>query len=195
MSNLNALKSMSYDNPAYLGREVYSTIMTAGSGGVSAKFVAHTNLILQSLTGFTTTAGTSTYTATNTLYYNSYAISTDTTIGKVFGTATSALVHVNSSQLSLIRITNTATFGAAPSLSTTTIGPFYADQFYTNGTATGLIGAAFNYALNTSTGTAGVGGILLNAGDQFYVVNGTDASHVALIAIDALIQPNAAVTA
>lgn len=181
MSNTQALKNMAYDNASYIARGAFATIMTAGSGGVSAKFVAHANLQLFSLNAFTTVASTSTYTATQ--YYN-YS-----------GSSTSATVHVNASQLSLIRITNTAAAGVAPSLSTSTIGPFYVDTLFANGTATGQIGATASVALNTSTGSAGLGGLSINAGDQIYVVNGTDASSVNLVTIDWSVQPLANVMA
>ena len=172
---------MAYDNPAYVARGVFTSVMTAGSGGVSGKFVAHANMLLFGLNAFTTTAGTSTYTATQ--YYN-YA-----------GSSTYASVHVNASQLSLIRITNTASAGVAPSLSTSTIGPFYVDTLFANGTATGQVGATAQVALNTSTGTAGLNGLSINQGDQIYIVNGTDASSVNLITIDYSVLPLANVVA
>jgi len=181
MSNLQTLKNMAYDNPAYVARGAFTTVMTAGSGGVSGKFVAHANLLLFGLNAYTTTAGTSTYTATQ--YYN-YS-----------GSSTAASVHVAASQLSLIRITNTAAAGVAPSLSTSTIGPFYVDTLFANGTATGQIGATAQVALNTSTGSAGLNGLSINQGDQIYVVNGTDASSVNLITIDYAILPLANVVA
>ena len=181
MSNTQALKNMAYDNPAYVARGVFTSVMTAGSGGVSGKFVAHANMLLFGLNAFTTTAGTSTYTATQ--YYN-YA-----------GSSTYASVHVNASQLNLIRITNTASTGVAPSLSTSTIGPFYVDTLFANGTATGQVGAIAQVALNTSTGSAGLNGLSINQGDQIYVVNGTDASSVNLITIDYSVLPLANVVA
>jgi hypothetical protein len=166
---------MAYDNAAYIARGQFATVTAAGSGGVSAKFVAHANLLLFGLNAFTTVAGTSTYTATQ--YYN-YS-----------GSSTSATVHVNASQLSLIRITNTASVGVAPSLSTSTIGPFYVDTLFANGTATGQIGATAQVSLNTSTGTAGLNGLSINQGDQIYVVNGTDTSSVNLITLDYAVLP------
>jgi hypothetical protein len=181
MSNTQALKNMAYDNPAYVARGVFTSVMTAGSGGVSGKFVAHANMLLFGLNAFTTTAGTSTYTATQ--YYN-YA-----------GSSTSATVHVNASQLNLIRITNTASTGVAPSLSTSTIGPFYVDTLFANGTATGQVGAIAQVALNTSTGSAGLNGLSINQGDQIYILNGTDASSVNLITIDYSVLPLANVVA
>ena len=176
MSNTQALKNMAYDNAAYIARGAYTSLTTAGSGGVSGKFVAHSNLLLFSLSAFTTVASTSTYTATQ--YYN-YGGSTNT----------SATVHVNASQLSLIRITNTAAAGVAPALSTSTIGPFYVDTLYANGTATGQIGSTAQVALNTSTGSAGLNGLAINQGDQIYIVNGTDASSVNLVTIDWQVTP------
>jgi len=181
MSLQNTLKNMAYDNAAYIARGQFATVTAAGSGGVSAKFVAHANLLLFGLNAFTTVAGTSTYTATQ--YYN-YS-----------GSSTSATVHVNASQLSLIRITNTASAGVAPSLSTSTIGPFYVDTLFANGTATGQIGATAQVSLNTSTGTAGLNGLSINQGDQIYVVNGTDTSSVNLITLDYQVLPLANVVA
>ena len=167
---------MAYDNAAYIARGAYTSVTAAGSGGVSGKFVAHANLLLFSLSAFTTVASTSTYTATQ--YYN-YGGSTNT----------SATVHVNASQLSLIRITNTAAAGVAPALSTSTIGPFYVDTLYANGTATGQIGSTAQVALNTSTGSAGLNGLAINQGDQIYIVNGTDTSSVNLVTIDWQVTP------
>jgi len=179
MSLINSLKNAAYDNAAYVARGNFTGIMTAGSGGVSTKFVAHANLLLFGLNAYTTTAGTSTYTATQ--YYN--------------GGTNSATVHVAATQLSLIRITNTAATGLAPSLSTSTVGPFTIDQYYANGTGTGGVGVYAQVALNTSTGTAGLNGLAINQGDQIYVVNGTDTSAVNLINIDFQVQPLANVIA
>lgn len=166
-------KSMGYDHPSYTTRQSYQSIMTAGSAGVSAKFQAFAALTLFSLNAYTTVAGTSTYTQT------------------VGGVTT---VVVAATQLSLIRITNTATPGATIALSTSTYGPFtVGGQFITSGTITNQVGAYTQYQLNTNTGTGGYGGIQLNQGDQFYVVNGTDATAVELVAIDYQITPLAGV--
>jgi hypothetical protein len=168
-------KNMAYDHPAYLSRLSYNTIMTAGSGGVSAKFVAHANMQLFSINSQATVAGTSTYTTT------------------VTGSTT---VNVATTQMSLIRITNTASAGATISLSTSTIGPFTMGGGYiVSGTQTNQVGAFASFPLNTSTGSAGLNGLSINQGDQFYVVNGTDATAVNLISIDAQIQPLASITA
>ena len=181
MSNTNIQKNAAYDNAAYVSRGTFNGITAAGAAGVSTKFVAHANLLLFGLNVYTTIAGTSTYTSTTAQYYNN-------------GT-NSALIHVNATQLSLIRITNTAATGLAPSLSTSTVGPFYVDQYYANGTATGLVGAYAQVALNTSTGTAGLNGLAINQGDQIYCVNGTDATVVNLVSIDYQVQPLANVVA
>lgn len=176
MSSSNAVqKSAAYDNPAYLARLAFSSIMVAGSGGVSGKFVAHAALILYGLNTYSTVAGTSTYTFTQG------------------GTGTIAIA---ATQLSLIRITNTAAAGATIALSTSTYGPFtVGGGFVGSGTQTNQIGAYSQFQLNTNTGTAGLGGIAINQGDQVYIVNGTDATAVELITIDYQIAPGAGVVA
>ena len=176
MSSSNAvLKSMGYDHPSYTARQAFSSIMTAGSAGVSAKFQAHAALVIYGLNAYTTVAGTSTYTFT------------------AGGTGT---VAVAATQLSLIRITNTATPGATIALSTSTYGPFtVGGSFVGSGTQTNQVGAYSQFQLNTNTGTAGLGGVPINQGDQIYVVNGTDATAVELVSIDYQIQPLAGVVA
>lgn len=182
MSNTNIQKNMAYDNASYVARLVVNLgPNAAGSAGVTSKFVAHANLLLFSLSAYTTIAGTSTATASAAQYYNN-------------GT-NSALVHVNSPAFNLIRITNTAGTGVAPSVSTSTIGPFYADTYFANGTATGQVNSFTQVGLNTSTGTAGLNGLAINAGDQVYVVNGTDATAVSLFTLDYQIVPLANVVA
>ncbi len=176
-------KSMAYDAPTYLSRRTYDSIMTAGSGGVSGKFTAYANLLLMSLTTYSTIAGTSTYTGG--------------LLGGPPGVNATTGVAVASTQLSLIRITNTAASGATIALSTSTIGPFTVGGVFlgAGGTATNQVGGMNQFALNTAAGTAGFGGVAINAGDQFYVVNGTDATAVELVSIEALVQPGAPVTA
>lgn len=171
-----SLKNMAYDHPTYTAHNAaYSSIMVAGSAGVSAKFVAFANMLLFALNTYTTIAGTSTYTYTQG------------------GTST---VAVAATQVSLIRITNTASAGATIGLSTSTIGPFtVGGQFVTTGTLTNQVGAYSQFPLNTSSGTAGFGGLAINQGDQFFVVNGTDATAVELVSIDYQIQPLASVVA
>ncbi len=162
-----------YDHPAYSVRATFNSVMTAGSAGVSAKFTAHASLILFGLNTQLITAGTSTYTNTVT----------------GVGTAT-----INGQQLSLIRITNTATFGATIGLSTTTIGPFLAGgNFASGGTGTAQVGGYNQFALNTTA--PGLGGVLINQGDQIFIVSGTDATAVNLVSIDYQLAPLAAVVA
>lgn len=174
-SSTAVLKSMGYDHPAYTARQAFSSIMTVGSGGVSAKFQAHANLVMYGLNAYTTVAGTSTYTFTSG------------------GTGT---VAVAATQLSVIRITNTAAAGATIALSTTTYGPYtVGGSFVGGGTQTNQIGAYSQFQLNTNTGTAGLGGVPINQGDQIFVVNGTDGTAVELVSIDYQIQPLAGVVA
>lgn len=162
-----------YDHPAYNVRGTFNSVMTAGSGGVSAKFVAFANLLLFGLNTQVITLSTSTYTNTVT----------------GVGTAT-----VSAQQLSLIRITNTASFGATIGLSTTTIGPFLAGgNFASGGTGTAQVGGYNQFALNTTS--PGLGGVPINQGDQIFVVSGTDATAVSLVSIDYQVQPLAAVVA
>lgn len=179
-----SLKSMGYDHPSYTARVgAFNSIMTAGSAGVSAKFTAFANMLLFSLNTYTTIAGTSTYTGGLT--------------GGPSGVNATTGVAVAATQLSLIRITNTAAAGATVALSTTTIGPFTVggDFLGAGGTATNQVGASNQFALNTTAGTGGLNGVAINAGDQIYVVNGTDATAVELISIDYQLQPLASVVA
>lgn len=162
-----------YDHPAYTVRmAAWNSNVAAGSGGVTTKFVAFANLLLFSLNTQTLILSTSTYTNTVT----------------GVGTAT-----VSGQQLSLIRITNTASFGATIGLSTSTIGPFIAGgNFAGGGTGTAQVGGFNVFPLSTA---GGQGGIPVNQGDQIYVVSGTDATATTHIAIDFQIQPLAAVVA
>jgi hypothetical protein len=171
-----ALKSMGYDHPDYLVRATKDSIMVAGSGGVSGKFIAHAAMLLMALHTYSTIVGTSTYTYTQG------------------GTAT---VAVAATQLSLIRITNTNTYGTAVALSTSTFGPYTVGggnlTAASGGTLTNQVGAYSYFQLNTSTGTAGYGGVPISQGDQFFVVNGTDATAVELVAVEFQALPGASV--
>lgn len=171
-----ALKSMGYDHPAYLTRQTFNGIMVAGSGGVSAKFIAHAALLIFGLHTYSTIVGTSTYTYTQG------------------GTAT---VAVAATQLSLIRITNTNPYGTAVALSTSTFGPFTVGgsnlTATAGGTLTNQVGAYSYFQINTNTGTAGYGGVAVNQGDQVFIVNGTDATAVELVTIEYGDVPGASV--
>lgn len=173
-----------YDNPAYLSRIGHALgVVAAGSGALTAKFIAWAALQIFSVTATLLTAGTSTYTLYN-------------------GTAT--VTSINGQTFSLIRIFNTAAAGAAPALATSTYGPFVAAGY--NGTATGTqtsaVGVAVNVALSgTATGAAQVGaaaaagGIPVTQGDQLYCITGTDATAVSNYTLEYGIQQLANVTA
>jgi hypothetical protein len=137
---------------------------TAGNAGVTSKFVAFAALQLFSLNLMQQVLSTSTY-----------------TIG---GTATASVM-----QMSLIIVQNTSTTATA-ALSTTTVGPFYAGGA---GTA-GQLNVYNQYALNTTTGTAGQGGVPVPQGALVYCVTGTDATAVAAATLDYALQQNAALT-
>lgn len=164
-----------FQDPTYTGRSALNFgAIAAGNAGVTSKFVTHAALVLLSLSTFQTVAGTSTYTNT------------------VTGTGTNT---INGQQLSVIVIQNTASSGATAALSTTTIGPFLAGGFFASGgTGTGQVGGINQFALNTTAGTAGQGGIPVPALAQIYVVSGTDATAVNLCTIDYQIQAGAPVT-
>jgi hypothetical protein len=179
-------KSMSYDHPAYIARQILPLgVNAAGSGGVTSKFTVFAAMQVFSITAAQTVAGTSTYTLWN-------------------GTAT--VTGIAAQSFSLIRIFSTAT-GGVPALGTSTFGPFVNSVY--NGTSTGTqtnaIGAACNVALYSGTATAtgqvqagsnaAVGGFAVNQGDILYVVNGTDTSGVASYALEVAVQQLANVTA
>lgn len=175
-----ALKSMAYDNPAYLARGAWTSAVGTGSGTASgAKFVAHANMLLMSLGTTTTAVGTSTYTTGLT------------------GGPTGATVAVAAQQLSVIRITNTASAGATIGLSTSTLGPFTVGGVFlgAGGTATNQVSASNLFPINTTAGTAGLGGVAINQGDQIFVVNGTDATATESFSIEWQLLPGAAVVA
>ena len=186
-----SLRNFAYDHPAYVARQALPLgVLTAGSGGVTTKYVAHANLQIYGVSGVITVVGTSTSTATYPP-----APSTATT-----------QVQANGQILNLIRITNTASYGVAPALATVTYGPFISGQLYANGTFTGVVGHQFQYPVNSLqiVGTATTapnsalsnqGGITVNQGDTLYVVSGTDATAVAALTLDYQVQPLASVTA
>lgn len=173
-----ALKSMAYDHPDYQVRKSFNSIMTAGAAGVSASFTAHAAMLLMALHTYSTIVGTSTYT---------YAQG---------GTNT---VAVAATQLSVIRVTNTNTAIGAVALSTTTYGPFTVGgnnlSAAAGGTLTNQVGAYSYFQVNTSTGTAGYGGVPVNKGDRLFVVNGTDATAVELVTLEYQTLPGADVQA
>lgn len=184
--NLNTVtRSVSYDNPSYVTRQSVSLGTITGSGGTStAKFTAFTQLTIYGVTFFPTVLGSSTYT--------------------VNGTSTTSAQSAYA-----VFITNTNTTGTAVTLATTTVGGASTGPFYVAGTGSmgtnvnvpgiGGVGGYSKYAINTLGGTnttmawgtttyssgypggnaAGVGGLYMNPGDQFYIVAGTDATGTA----------------
>jgi hypothetical protein len=151
---------------------------TAGASTAFSKFVAFTALTIHSLTATMITAGTSTYTAWN-------------------GTATVSPA-ILADQYSLIRVTNTASAGATPALSTSTYGP-YALSLY-NGTATATQTNAAGFSNNVALSQTGAGsntadgGFTVNQGDTLHVVRGTDATAVSAFSMEYSVTPLANVT-
>lgn len=155
-------------NPGdYSRSDINLGAVAAGSGGVSSKFVAFANVLLFGLTAYLGTLGSSTYTGPN-------------------GTAT-----LSGQQLNVIVVTNTSTTTTSISLSTQTIGPFLA-----GGTGTvAVVGGVNQWAINTTTGTPGQGGLLVPQGGLVYVVSGTDTAAVSVVTIDYQIAFGAPVVA
>ena len=149
-------------NPAVSGgrSDINLGAVAAGSGGVSAKFITYAACLLFGLTAVQTTLGTSTY--------------TQTVNGTATGTGTAS-----SQQLWVVTVVNTSTTTTV-ALATTSIGPFLAGG---NGTVA-QVGGANQWAINTTTGTAGQGGYLVPALSQVYVISGTDATAVTAVTID-----------
>lgn len=179
-------RTLAYDDPSYVTRQSISLGTITGSGGTSTtKFIAFTQLTVFGVTFFPVTAlGSSTYT--------------------VNGTATTSAQSAYA-----VFITNTNTTGTAVTLATTTVGGASTGPFYIAGTGStganvnvpgiGGLGGYSKYAINTLGGTnttmpwgtltytsgypggnaAGVGGLYMNPGDQFYIVAGTDATGTA----------------
>lgn len=184
-----ATRQMSYDHPAYtvhMNQQFGQNAAGAGSATQFEKFVAFANLTILSLVCNAVATGTSTTNLWN-------------------GTATQ--VSVGNDSVSLIRITNNAAPGAAPSLSTATYGPFSINNY--NGTATGtttnsaapgytnvipLYGAGTTGQIQAGS-NAGTGGFTVNQGDQLYILRGTDATAITAVAMEYLVTPGASVTA
>jgi hypothetical protein len=180
---MSQTKNMGYDHPAYLARLGHAfPALAAGASGVTSKFVAFANLQIYGIQAAVVAVGSSTYTAWN-------------------GTATTT--GILSDQVQLIRIMNNAAPGVAPSMSTATYGPFTIGPY--NGTSTGTqtnaVGVT-SYISLYGTGTtgqlqagtnSGTGGISVNAGDQLYILRGTDASAVTGLALDYGVTPLASV--
>ena len=171
-------RNAAYDNPAYIVRETHVfPALAAGASGQTSKFVAFTSLNIFGVVAVPQTAGTSTYTQWNGT-----------------GTITSAAAD----SFSLIRIINNAAPGVAPSLSTTTYGPFTVGLY--NGStgvttnAAGVVNAIQLYGTGTTgvlqTGTnSGNGGIAINQGDTVYIQRGTDATAVTAFALEWGVTP------
>jgi hypothetical protein len=194
-----SLKNFAYDHPSYTARQAYPMgAFTAGSAGVTTKYVAHANMLVYGVGASLTVVGTSTSTAT----FPPQPPSTATT-----------QVQANGAILNIIRVSNTAGTATAASLTTSTYGPFVVGNLYANGSMTGNVGVSVSYPLNslqlvgvTGTGTttatvaptnalSNIGGVQFNQGDQFWAVNGTDATVVASVVLDYQIQPLASVNA
>jgi hypothetical protein len=165
-----------FSDPSYQVRQSLALgAIAAGAAGQSSKFVAHAALVLYAISAYTLIAGTSTYTYTGQN-----------------GTSTIAIA---AQQVSVIRVFNTATPGGSVALSTTTLGPFaLTGAFNAAGTYTNQVGAFTQWALNTGSGTAGYGGIPVNAGDYIYVVSGTDATASEVVTVDYQINTGAGLT-
>ena len=162
-----ALGVQNAQSPSYVTRQ--AAILgsnAAGSGGVTAKFVAFAALQLFSINLMQQVLSTSTYTVSGV------------------GTGTVSIMQVN-----LIIVQNTSTTTTA-ALSTTTIGPFYAGG---SGTV-GQLNVYNQYALNTTTGTQGQGGVLVPQGALIYASVGTDATAIAAVTLDYQEQVGAGLT-
>jgi hypothetical protein len=173
MSDVNytpQTRSGAYDDPNYVTRQTIEFVTAAGSGGVSAKYVAFANYQAYTLHCLTQAIGSSTYTFTQG------------------GTTT---VAVKCDEVSLIAVYNTAATGSTIALATSSWGPFVpAGNFLTSGTLTNQNGAYTPLALSSSTG-----GVNIPQGSQIYIVGGTDATAVYEVTLDYQVVPGAAMTA
>ena len=170
-----AQASLNQADTRFVQRDSWQAAVAAGAAAQSSKFIAYASLLLYGLTAVQTTLSTSTYTNT------------------VNGTATTAAL---AQQLSLIVIQNTNTaagYGGTGSaaFSTTTVGPFTVGGSYApvSGTGTAQVNNPNLFALNTTTGTGGQGGLPVPAGSVVYVVSGTDATAASSFSIDYTMQP------
>lgn len=174
----STLKSAGYDNPAYVTRQGIFLLRAAGANGVSAKYVAHANLIVYGLS------------------YNVIAVGNATSSYTFTGVNGSATVAALSDQVSLIVISNLnpgGTFSGA----TATYGPYTINGAnLASGTYTNQVGQQGQIQINgTASGTAALGGIVIPQGSLFYIQGGTDTGASEAITIDYNIQPLAAVPA
>ncbi len=172
------LKSMGYDHPAYTTRQAAFLLRAAGANGVSAKYVAHANLIAYALT------------------YNTIAIGNATSSYTFTGQNGSATVAAVSDQVSLIVVSTVSNSAGTFSGSTATYGPYaITGQYLASGTYTNQVGQIGQIQLNTNSGTGGLGGIVIPEGSLFYIQGGTDTAASEAITMDYNIQPLAAVPA
>lgn len=159
-------RQVAYDHPAAVARLTHGYGQnTAGASTNFAKFVAFTSMRVFAIQGASITAGTSTQTAWN-------------------GTGTH--VAINADQFYGIHVFG----GNGVAATTATHGPF-ALSF---GTGTGtMTSGVFTRIQLSGTGTTGnvqagtntaEGGVLLNAGDTFHILRGTDATAVSAFAIE-----------
>jgi len=161
-------KNVSYDNAVSIARQyVTLPVSAAGASGTFGKYYARGNETVWGAWGMQVTAGTSTYTTTNSFVSN--------------GTSTTAVnTNTAATLVQAYRVSGTTT---------TTWSTFVVAA--ANG-ANGAV-ALQNF---TATGTAanGTGGTNLVAGDLIYMLNGTDATAVSLPMWEMSVTPLANVT-
>jgi hypothetical protein len=175
----SSLKSAGYDNPAYVARQGIFLLRAAGANGVSAKYVAHANLIVYGLS------------------YNTIAIGNATSSYTFTGVNGSATVAAVSDQISLIVVSTVSNTTGTFSGATATYGPYaITGQYLASGTYTNQVGQVGQIQINgTASGTAALGGIVIPQGSLFYIQGGTDTAASEAITVDYNIQPLAAVPA
>lgn len=170
-----ALASLNQADTRFTQRDSFNGAVAAGAAAQSSKFIAYAGLLLYGLTAVQTALSTSTYTNT------------------VNGTATTAAL---AQQISVVVIQNTNTAAGysgtgSAAFSTSTIGPFTLGGSYApvSGTGTAQVNNPNIFALNTTTGTGGQGGVPVPAGSVVYVVSGTDATAACSFSLDYTMQP------